>query len=144
MKPNIDHIFRQRFKEMGFSDELIDELEEFTKTEAQRLREARRKEKMTITNGVTTMTCACGCGQSQKNGGFRAGHDEYVRSAVMYLLGRDTKELCTIFGFGPGARNAKEYVMVERKAQKEADRLAAREAAAAAKAKPAVEAALVE
>ena len=99
---------------------------------------------MTITNGVTTLTCACGCGQSQKNGGFRAGHDEYVRSAVMYLLGHDTKELCTIFGFGPGARNAKEYVMEERRAQKEADKAAAKMQAKTAKIKATEATLLVE
>lgn len=97
-------------------------------------------------NGEVLNQCACGCGQAQKNGGFRAGHDEYVRSAVMYLLGADTKELGRIFGFGPGARNAKEYVMVERKAQKEADKIAAKAQAkeAAVKAKQVIEAASVE
>jgi hypothetical protein len=53
------------------------------------------------------MECNCGCGQSTSGTAFVRGHDENVRSAVMYLLG-DTLALCRIFGFGPGQRNAKQ------------------------------------
>jgi hypothetical protein len=34
------------------------------------------------------------------------GHDENVRSAVMYLLGGSTMDLCRVFAFGPNGRNA--------------------------------------
>lgn len=39
--PNIDHLIRARYKEMGFSDEMIAELEAFTKAEAEKLKAAR-------------------------------------------------------------------------------------------------------
>lgn len=53
------------------------------------------------------MDCNCGCGGQTTGATFLPGHDENVRSAVMYLLG-DTMELCRIFGFGPGGRNAQQ------------------------------------
>jgi DNA (cytosine-5)-methyltransferase 1 len=41
-KPNIDHLIRARYVELGFSDEFIAEIEAFTKAEAERLKAARR------------------------------------------------------------------------------------------------------
>jgi hypothetical protein len=46
--------------------------------------------------------CNCGCGGETSGTAFIPGHDEDVRSAVMYLLGEDTLALCRIFGFGLG------------------------------------------
>lgn len=42
--PNIDHLFRQRYVEMGLSDEAITEIEAFTKAEAERLKAVRNTE----------------------------------------------------------------------------------------------------
>lgn len=41
MTPNIDHLIRQRYVELGFSDELIEEIEAFTKAKAKELRALR-------------------------------------------------------------------------------------------------------
>ena len=55
------------------------------------------------------MDCNCGCGSPTSGADFVQGHDENVRSAVMYLLGPDTMRLVEIFGFGPhGGRNAQQ------------------------------------
>jgi hypothetical protein len=52
------------------------------------------------------MECNCGCGGTTSGTNFIQGHDENVRTAVMYLLGDNTMDLCRIFGFGAGGRNA--------------------------------------
>jgi len=53
------------------------------------------------------MECNCGGGGTTTGSNFLQGHDENVRSAVMYLLG-NTMSPCRILRFGPGARNAQE------------------------------------
>jgi hypothetical protein len=65
------------------------------------------------------MECNCGCGGETGGGYFIQGHDENVRSAVMYLLGEDTLALCRIFGFGPGARNAQQMCADERERRRQ-------------------------
>jgi|GEM_PF-3538133 hypothetical protein len=54
------------------------------------------------------MECNCGCGGTTSGTDFIQGHDVHVRTAVMYLLGPDTMNLCRIFGFGSGGRKATE------------------------------------
>jgi hypothetical protein len=39
--PNIDHLIRARYVELGFSDEFIEEIEAFTKAEAERIKKMR-------------------------------------------------------------------------------------------------------
>lgn len=59
--------------------------------------------------------CNCGCGETTSGTPFAPGHDENVRSAVMYLLGDDTMALVRIFGFGSfGGCNAKQICAEER------------------------------
>lgn len=57
--------------------------------------------------------CRCGC-PNLTAATWYPGHDEMVRTAVMYLLARDTLRLAEIFGFGPGGRDATEFVEMRR------------------------------
>jgi hypothetical protein len=62
--------------------------------------------------------CNCGCGGTTSGTDFMQGHDENVRSAVMYLLGGSTMGLCRIFGFGPDGRNAQKMAEDARAAKR--------------------------
>lgn len=59
--------------------------------------------------------CRCGCPNLTRATWYR-GHDEMVRTAVMYALAKDTERLAEIFGFGPGLRDATAFVRDARRA----------------------------
>jgi hypothetical protein len=53
LKPNIDHLIRARYVEMGFSDEFIRIIEDFTRDEVERLKKLRLNDGSQVSENLT-------------------------------------------------------------------------------------------